>query len=199
MTALRQPLTRTDWRIGLGWVLATTVGWLVGFGICEAFKSFLESFTADGAVIGVSIGISQWFVLRQRITGVRWWIPASIVGFAIGKFAADAVVQAESGIVGVVLSGAVIGISSGFAQWLVLVRHVSRAELWVLASALGWAVGWVVISAVDEAIGGPTAMAYVIGAIGAAVAGVITGTTLVWLLQSQPPTDGPPAVVGVEG
>ena len=199
MTAIRQPLTRTDWGLGLGWVLATTLGWLVGFGICEAFKSFLESFTADGAVIGVSIGISQWFVLRRRIAGVRWWILASIVGFAIGKFAADAVVQSEPGIAGVVLSGAVIGISSGFAQWLVLVRHVSRAELWVVASALGWAIGWVVIGAVDEAIGGPTAMAYVIGALGAAVAGVITGSTLVWLLRSRSPIDGPPTVLAAEG
>jgi hypothetical protein len=190
VTAIRQPLTRTDWGLGLGWILATTLGWLVGFAICEALKSFLDSLSADGAVIGISIGISQWFVLRRRIDGAAWWIPASIVGYAIGKFAADAVIQAETGMLGVVLSGVVIGIAAGFAQWVVLVRHVSRAELWVVASALGWAVGWTVISAVDEAVVGPTASAYFIGATGAAAAGVITGVALAWLLRLRPPLDG---------
>jgi hypothetical protein len=191
VTAIRQPLARTDWSLALGWILATTLGWVVGFAICEALKSFLESLSADGAVIGISIGISQWFVLRRRIDRAAWWIPASIVGFAIGKFGADAVVQAETGIGGVVLSGFAIGIAAGFAQWVVLVRHVSRAELWVVASALGWAVGWTVINTVDETIGGPTVAAYVIGAAGAAAAGVITGMALVWLLRSPSPLDGP--------
>jgi hypothetical protein len=191
VTAIRQPLTRTDWGLGLGWILATTLGWLVGFAICEALKSFLDSLSADGAVIGISIGISQWFVLRRRIDGAAWWIPASIVGYAIGKFAADAVIQAETGMLGVVLSGVVIGIAAGFAQWVVLVRHFSRAELWVVASALGWAVGWTVISAVDESVGGPTASTYFIGATGAAMAGVITAVALTWLLRSRPPLDDP--------
>ena len=199
MTAIRQPLTRTDWGVGLGWVLATTLGWLVGFAICEAFASFLQSLRADGAVIGISIGIAQWLVLRQRFGGAKLWILVSVLGFAIGKFAADAVIQTETGFVGLVLSGLVIGIGAGFAQWVVLVRHVSRAELWIVASALGWALGWVVIGTVDDAIGGPTVMAYLIGALGAAVAGLITGTALVWLLHSPTPVDGPPTAVAAEG
>jgi hypothetical protein len=164
-------------------VLATTVGWVVGFAICEAFKAFLESITADGAVIGTAIGIGQWLVLRGRIKRAGWWILASIIGFGIGKAVVDAFGQDVSGPVGFGLGGAVIGASLGVAQWFVLHRHVAQAERWVPASVVAWAVGGVFIGVAEHAAGGPTGTAYLIGAAGAAVAGVITGLSLVWLLR----------------
>jgi len=186
MTTLRPPLTRVEWGFGLRWALATTVGWVVGFAICEAFKAFLESITADGAVIGISVGIGQWLALKGRINRVGWWILASIIGFAVGKAAGDAFAQAVPGAVSFGLSGAAIGASVGIAQWFVLRRHVVRAEWWVLASVLAWAVGGGIIRVADEAVGGPTGMAYVIGAAGAATAGGMTAASLVWLLRLRP-------------
>lgn len=183
MTTLERSPTRVEWGFGLGWVLATTVGWVVGFAVCEALKAFLENLFIDGAVIGISVGIMQWLALRGRINRAGWWILASIIGFAVGKAVGDAFAQAVPGAVGFGLSGAAIGASLGIAQWFVLRRHVAQAGWWVLASALAWAVGWGIISVVDEAVGGPTGSAYVIGAAGAAVAGVITGAALVRLLR----------------
>jgi len=182
-TTLEAPLTRGEWIFGLWWVLATAVGWVVGFAVCEALNDFVESFSSDGAVIGISVGIMQWLALRRRINRAGWWILASIIGFAIGKLVGDAIAQAVSGAVGFGLSGAAIGASLGAAQWLVLRRHVMQAGWWALASVVAWAVGWSIINLVGEATGGPAGTAYLIGATGAAMAGVITGVSLIWLLR----------------
>jgi hypothetical protein len=191
MTALRQSLTTVEWSLSLRWVLATTVGWLVGFAICEAvvkpFVYSLTHFQSDGAVIGISIGIGQSLVLKSRINRTRWWILASIIGFGIGKDVGDMVAQAVPGAIGSALEGLAIGASLGLAQWLVLRRHVPEARWWILASAIAWAVGWAIIASVDiEATDGSIGLAYVIGAIGAAVAGLITAAALVWLLRRSP-------------
>jgi hypothetical protein len=178
-------LTAGEWALGLWWVLATTVGWVVGFTICEALKDFVESFRSDGAVIGISVGILQWLVLRRHFNRAGWWVLASITGFAVGKALGDALAQADLGAVGLALSGAAIGTSLGIAQWVVLRRHVEQAAWWVLASVAAWAVGWSIIGVVGEAAGGPTGMAYLIGATGAAAAGIITGVALVRLLRQR--------------
>jgi hypothetical protein len=177
------PLTRNELGLGLWWVLATTVGWVVGFAICEAQKEFFESLSADGAVIGTSVGILQWLVMRRHVSRAGWWILVSIVGFGIGKLIGDAIAQAVSGPVGIGLSGGAIGASLGLAQWLILRRHVVEAGWWVLASALAWAVGWSIVMLAEETAGGPTGTAYLIGAAGAAVAGVVTGGSLIWLFR----------------
>ena len=183
MTTLIPPLTRVEWGFGLRWVFATSVGWVLGFAICEAFKAFLDSITADGAVIGISVGIGQWLALKGRINRAGWWILASIIGFAVGKVVGDVFAEAVSGAVGFGLSGAAIGASVGIAQWFVLRRHVVRAERWVLASVVAWAVGGGIIKVADQALGAPAGTAYVIGAAGAAVAGAMTAASLVWLLR----------------
>ena len=188
MTTVRSPLTRFEWGFGLRWVLATSVGWIVGFAVCETLKAIVEFLAhppTDGAVIGISIGIAQWLVLKGRIHRAGWWILASIIGFGVGKAVGDAVAQAVSGALGSGLDGAVIGASLGVAQWLVLRRHVAQAGWWVLANILAWALGWTVIRVIDEAAGGPAGMAYIIGATGAAAAGVITGLSLVWLVRRR--------------
>ena len=188
MTSLQRPLTRLEWGFGLRWVLATSVGWVVGFAACETIRAiaeFLAHPPTDGAVIGISIGIAQWLVLKGRVHRAGWWILASIIGFGVGKAVGDALAQAVAGALGSGLDGAVIGASLGTAQWLVLRRHVAQARWWVLASILAWALGWSVISAVDEVAGGPAGMAYIIGATGAAAAGVITGLSFVWLVRRR--------------
>ena len=188
MTALRKSLTPAEWSLALRWVVATTAGWIIGFAICEAvvkpIVDTLTHFNSDGAVIGIAIGIGQALVLKSRISRTRWWILASIIGFGIGKNVSDPVAQAISGPLGSALGGLAIGTSLGVVQWLVLRRHIPEARWWILATAIAWAVGWAIIASVDtEAAGGSTATAYLIGAIGAGSAGVITAAALVWLLR----------------
>ena len=87
-TSLQRLPTRLEWGFGLRWVLATSVGWVVGFAACETLKAiaeFLAHPPTDGAVIGIFIGIAQWLVLKGRIHRAGWWILASIIGFGLGK------------------------------------------------------------------------------------------------------------------
>ncbi|GAC1678003.1 MAG: hypothetical protein NVS9B8_18710 [Candidatus Limnocylindrales bacterium] len=178
-------LTRAEWGLVLRWVLATIIGWIVGFAICEAvvkpIVNALTHFNSDGAVIGTAIGIGQWLVLGRRINRSGWWILASILGFAVGKGVADSVAQTVPGVVGWALGGLAIGLLLGLVQWLVLHAYVREARWWILANAVAWAVGWTVIASVDPEGGTAIGLAYLIGAIGAGIAGVITAAALVWL------------------
>jgi hypothetical protein len=203
VTEVRQALSRSEWTLVLRWVLATSIGWIAGFAICEVVvKPIVYTFThfpSDGAVIGIAVGIGQWLVLRRRTSALAqsgdftlvadggyrtaWWALASSVGFAIGKDLGDMVAAAMSGPAGVALGGVVIGTCLGLAQWLVLRRHVANGGWWILASAVAWAVGWSIVNTVDAEAAGSIGAAYVIGTIGAAVAGFVTGATLAWLMR----------------
>lgn len=186
---------RDDWGLLLSWAVATTLGWVVGFTICDGLKTVIDEIhhisiiplsgclPVDGAVIGVCVGIAQWLVLRPYIAGTRWWIAASIVGFAIGKQIGDYLVVAIPGTLGAGLSGAVIGTLAGIAQWFVLRHYAARAGWWIAASALAWAIGWSVISLAEAAENELTVMAYGFGVVGTAIAGVITAAALIRLFN----------------
>jgi hypothetical protein len=188
MGLMKVQLTQAERNLGLLWVVATTVGWGIGFFVCEALKPFFYDIThlgGDGLIIGVAIGIAQWLVLRRRIASVGWWWFITSLGFGVGKAAGEAIVQGMPAVIGHALTGAVIGLSVGIAQWLVLRRHVHATEWWLAATIVAWGVGWSLISMVEDAAGLSTLMIYLVGGIGAALAGTITGITLVWLSRPR--------------
>ena len=188
MNTLNPPLSRAEWRFVLWWVLATIIGWAAGFYVCEGLKAFLlqlKTSAPDGLILGFFIGIAQIFALRGRIGSLGWWFLASTIGFAAGKAAGDALTQSIPGIFGAVLDGAIIGVVLGLVEWLIVRKYSTQAGWWVLATAIAWAVGWGIISTVDDAAGKPVATSYLIGGIGAAIAGVITGISLVLLLRRR--------------
>jgi hypothetical protein len=188
---MKLQLTEAERNLAVLWVVATTVGWGIGFFVCELLTGFLALFAhlgGDGLVIGAGIGIAQGIVLRRRISFrfsfMGWWWLVSSLGFGAGKVLGEAAAQAIPAAVGHLLTGAIIGAAVGAAQWLLLFGNVRAAAWWVVASIVGWAVGWSLISLAEDAAGLSTLMVYVVGGIGAALAGIVTGANLIW--QSRP-------------
>src|SRR5438093_934001 len=86
------------WQSRLGvwvmWVLATTVGWLVGSGVvllvlagttgvADAFVRSGAGSALLGAIVGFAIAGFQWLVLRREVYGVRGWIHVSVGAWAV--------------------------------------------------------------------------------------------------------------------
>src|SRR5205823_10062567 len=114
-----------------------------------------------GALMGLPVGLGQGLVLRSYLRNSHpWlWTLASTVGAAVGlalfflvqrlllhrtySFLFSNRMYLESSLI----FGATGGVISGFAQWLVLSRRSIRKALWwIPASALGWAVSWLITS-----------------------------------------------------
>ena len=80
---------------------------------------------------------------RPRAVGWRfflWWM-LTFLGFPLGGVLALRVVGSIDGAASGALAGALAGAVIGAAQWLVLRRYLSVGPGWVLATALGVAVG----------------------------------------------------------
>jgi len=83
------------------WVLASAVGWVVGAllfvpggaslsalatVLTGGHKGFLVG-PNSGAVVGASVGVMQWFLLRREVTTAGWWVPACALGWAVAYIA----------------------------------------------------------------------------------------------------------------
>jgi hypothetical protein len=188
VASMKLPSTQAERYLAIEWVLASIVGWGIGFFVCEGLKPFFYDIThlgGDGLIIGAAIGIAQGLVVRRRIAPMGWWVLVSALGFGVGKFLGEAAAGGMPAVVGSLLTGAIIGLSVGVAQWLVLRGKVTGAGWWLAANIVGWAIGWSLISLVEEAEGMSTAMVYLIGGVGAAAAGIITGIALVGLSRTR--------------
>jgi len=127
-------------RRGLGdpgrWALATGVGLGVGMALAVAMglgetpglAAQVTQGTVAGAVAGTVIGTLQWLVLRTRVPGARWWVVASIAGWAAGAGAGDAVAYFAGGldlVVAPVIAASVTGIA---LVWLIGSRPVDAPQ-----------------------------------------------------------------------
>jgi len=113
-----------DWVLWVKWILATTVGWAVGWTLSEF-------------AVGLTVGLAQWVVLRKQIEHSEWWILVSAVGWGAGRVLVDVTLAPQD----VILVGGMLGAALGLAQWLVLRHHVIQSWWWIAMSALSWGVG----------------------------------------------------------
>jgi hypothetical protein len=117
----------------------------------------------------------------RRVSGVGWWVLASTAGLAGARGGAAALASGNSEVLGsyawLVAAMALGGAVTGILQWLVLRGMVSRAGWWVLASTVGWALGFAVMDAGAELVG----VDCILGALlPGPVLGAVTGGALVW-------------------
>ena len=118
---LRRKVSRAGW-----WVLATTVGYFVGWNgaiVLVGVVGWLGSNYVSGIVgetvgwillwgsYGAIIGVPQWLVLRRQVARAGWWVLVSTVAWVGGSLAI--------GIASWALFGTVYGVITGIAlAWL---------------------------------------------------------------------------------
>jgi hypothetical protein len=172
------------------WAVAILVSLPIGGYIADLVVNGVDSVgaaLAGGLIVGAIIGAAEWFALRQRVSWL--WIPATIVGMAVGLVAGAALVDYGIGRGDLALMGAVTGLAVGTMQALVLARdRIPGAMWWAVANPPAWALGWVVTSYVisrniDERFP-------IFGASGAIVFGLLTLFLLARLFRAAPRVRG---------
>jgi hypothetical protein len=151
--AERKPLGFGFWLV---WVLATTLSEVIKRLIGEA-PSEWETF-----VVGTSVGLAQWLVLRHHLAVARWFVLASGFGLLFGfVFAALSVDYRNPTSPAVV--GAITGMLVGVAQSGTMRRDATRLSDFVRPSLIAKAVkdkqwiapqfGWLLATVVGVALG----------------------------------------------
>jgi predicted lysophospholipase L1 biosynthesis ABC-type transport system permease subunit len=117
-----------DWTLWFYWIMATTVGWLIG-------SSFFNGIPV--VISGVAVAGLQWAVLHKRIQKAWRWAILSSLGWIIGYILLVIFFPA----VMVLLIGPVLGGITGVAQWFLLKKEVELAGWWIVISILAWTTG----------------------------------------------------------
>jgi hypothetical protein len=139
------------------WIMATSVGWVLG-------RLLLPNLAL--VTVGIAIGILQWFLLQRRFKKAWQWILATAAGWTVGSAIVYAAIPQGMDF----LSGLLIGLSIGLAQWLILRREVQWAGWWIAVNIIAWTTG----------------MAFLPGLFSTgALVGLITATTLALLLNAR--------------
>lgn len=124
---LRRYLPRMRW-----WIAATVLGWLLPFAVLRLFSATLSpALDVDSmwfvvlaiALIGGSIGLTQWLVLRQRVRRAAWWILASVLGWGMVRLVAD---ETISSTLDVLSFGLLPPVATSIALWLLLDKLPQR-------------------------------------------------------------------------
>jgi len=127
-TLLRRYFPHMAW-----WIAATFIGWLMPLATGPIIISLLDQRNDTFAIMfglllmGASIVVPQWWLLRKRVGYASWWILAHGLGWsATGLFS-----LVDAGPLPVLVAIALLpAIATGFACWLLLdwlPRHGSEA------------------------------------------------------------------------
>ncbi|MGB3714610.1 MAG: hypothetical protein WA996_09295 [Candidatus Promineifilaceae bacterium] len=106
---LRNLLPRAGW-----WILATAIGWVIGFGIGNLAFAFLAGlppllvFSLPWIAVGLVTGIGQWLYLRLHWSNTTPWIVVAILMTVIGGYS-WLLVGTLGGAIGWLIAGAVSG------------------------------------------------------------------------------------------
>ena len=94
-------------------------------------------------IVGLLIGILQYFLLRRYLLHLVWWIPATLLGWLmpfVKSFIILTVLGMENDTFSLMLGLLLIGASVAVPQWLLLRQRVRYAFWWILACGIGWSL-----------------------------------------------------------
>lgn len=183
---------RSEIGLWLGWTLATTGGMLLGFLPTIPLVNLLDLGIAQIAVpvlAGTVIGFAQWIVLRRYLTPSSTWELADGTTWAAGYVLGLLLVLALPSTIFIATIGYLLfGVIVALVQWPVLRREIPNILVWILANAIGWAVGFWVSQLVlplfvTEPLVSPAVGTTVVAVTSGLVAGAITGLALIWIVR----------------
>ena len=175
------------WRFWGRWVLVTTIGWVVGivaaFIVAHLVAPIVyiaiphDSNLVFGLCLGAVVGYVQRRFAPNPMTASGWWVRSTSIGMGMPFVVAVIAGEIWSGLpLGVAPIVAVGGLITGLLQLRNVRRHSSRSGWWVLASIVGWGLGWLAME-----------VAFGVGLlVGGALLGAVSGGAIVWLLRSPP-------------
>jgi hypothetical protein len=114
---LRRHVHKAGW-----WILANTVGWILGWTLIRVTASVIfwvvggtAGIVVLGAILGTVLGVAQWVFLQRRVHRAGWWILANTVGWTV----VGAVLVTSDWAVGGAIAGAIAGAITGpILVWL---------------------------------------------------------------------------------
>ena len=175
------------------WIVANSAGWILGVFVVVMLAALLESTHVGSAVyvgagMGWSVGFAQWLAARKWLAVTSGWMWASTIGIAAPFLFADLVRMPENSLLLPVLA-AIGGLLSGLMQGNSLRSHSSKADWWVVVSAVAWMCPALLVEFVAIPGRPRTTLESVrnIGsiALGGVVLAAITGFSLASLLRVQ--------------
>jgi tetratricopeptide (TPR) repeat protein len=114
--------------VGVSGLAALAVGVALGL-LLEATMNTSLATSESPIVIGITMfAVFQWLVLRKKLVGAGWWIPATASGLMLG--AVTSMYPSLAWLLGLGL------FVSPISQWIVLQRKVTREWLWLASQLL---------------------------------------------------------------
>lgn len=191
----------------LGFAIATVI--LVRMTVSTSATPWLmggiSALYASGIVVSSCVGVLQALILRRQIPRLRvWqWILVSILGGYLGIFlgamvnmvvvtlstnaTSNALLLPTTGIL-----GAMLGVSVGLGQVIVLARQVRGLRRWWWANVVGRSLGWLSAVLVGQLFihlginpGGSISALLICGGIGGLIYGGVTALALPRLTPRQ--------------
>ena len=159
----RQKPVFFDWALWFEWIMATTLGWVVG-------RLLFPNLSI--VTIGLALGVLQWFILQRRISQPWRWILATTLGWALGAIILFVALPDGMDFT----AGLVMGLTTGIAQWLILRREVYWAGWWIVINVVAWTTGMALLPGF---------------LLTGAMAGAITGFAIELLLRYPKPASSP--------
>ncbi len=172
----RRSLSGRDLLFWAATLLAFPLAGLAGRAIAGPVDATWSAFLA-GAVAGLVLGVAQWLALHRIGIDTRW-ILATGGGLAVGLGLAFAIFGYGHTVGDMWIVGAMSGLGIGIAQWPLLHGFVRGSAVWIPATAVAWALGWTVTTAIGV---DPDDRWAVFGLSGSATCTLLLGAVL-WVL-----------------
>jgi hypothetical protein len=179
----RRSLRGRDLLLWAATLLVFPVAGLVGRAVAGPVDATWRAVLA-GLVAGLVIGAAQWLALRGFGIDTRW-ILATAGGLAVGLGLGFAIFGYGETVSDMWIVGAVSGLGIGIAQWPLLHGLLKTSIAWIPATAVAWALGWTVTTAIGV---DPDDRWAVFGLSGSATCTLLLGAVL-WFLARSGPTD----------